>query len=237
MKWGLIFVLILVILISGCTEEQEQAFRQKYEPVIKQEIKESVKEAVQEVNQSDNIVCNAPYIRFADTCCLDANSNNICDNDETQQPANNNAPTVSITYPEDNSCTDEDQITFYYLATDDDLQNCSIYVDGNIEISAIVSGSYGALTSGQWHSLTSNIDQFDEGEHDWFAGCYDDSGNLGISETHRFDIGDCEDEDDENNDGDTDATIDRLIKACKAGNKGVCAVLKDKYNIDVEPEE
>lgn len=28
------------------------------------------------------VVCNKPYIRFADSCCLDQNENNICDNDE-----------------------------------------------------------------------------------------------------------------------------------------------------------
>ncbi|MCK4589360.1 MAG: hypothetical protein KAT77_02885 [Nanoarchaeota archaeon] len=29
------------------------------------------------------IVCNEPYIRFADSCCLDQNENNICDDDES----------------------------------------------------------------------------------------------------------------------------------------------------------
>jgi len=30
-----------------------------------------------------DIVCNAPYIRHADDCCLDQNSNGICDDDES----------------------------------------------------------------------------------------------------------------------------------------------------------
>lgn len=30
----------------------------------------------------DKIVCNEPYIRIGTNCCLDGNSNNICDNDE-----------------------------------------------------------------------------------------------------------------------------------------------------------
>jgi hypothetical protein len=30
----------------------------------------------------EKIVCNTPYIRIADSCCLDQNSNSICDNDE-----------------------------------------------------------------------------------------------------------------------------------------------------------
>jgi hypothetical protein len=29
-----------------------------------------------------DIVCNPPYIRFEDSCCMDQNSNNICDDDE-----------------------------------------------------------------------------------------------------------------------------------------------------------
>ena len=33
-----------------------------------------------------------------------------------------------------------------------------------------------------------------------------------------------------------DATAQRLLKACKAGNKGVCVTLKNKYGIDVDAE-
>ena len=29
------------------------------------------------------IVCNDPYIRYADTCCLDEDGNDICDSDES----------------------------------------------------------------------------------------------------------------------------------------------------------
>ncbi|MBD3387614.1 MAG: hypothetical protein GF416_01070 [Candidatus Altiarchaeales archaeon] len=31
----------------------------------------------------ENVVCNTPYIRFQDDCCLDRNGNSICDADET----------------------------------------------------------------------------------------------------------------------------------------------------------
>ena len=34
-------------------------------------------------NVDKEIVCESPYIRFADSCCLDADANKICDNDET----------------------------------------------------------------------------------------------------------------------------------------------------------
>lgn len=32
------------------------------------------------------------------------------------------------------------------------------------------------------------------------------------------------------------AVIDRYVTACKAGNAGLCATLKNKYNMDVSPE-
>lgn len=32
------------------------------------------------------VVCNAPYIRLGSGCCLDVNSNRICDSDETTAP-------------------------------------------------------------------------------------------------------------------------------------------------------
>jgi|GEM_PF-5490366 len=34
----------------------------------------------------------------------------------------------------------------------------------------------------------------------------------------------------------SDATVQRLIAACKAGNVGVCTTLKNKYSIDMSPE-
>ena len=34
------------------------------------------------ISACQGVVCNKPYIRFADSCCLDQNENNICDNDE-----------------------------------------------------------------------------------------------------------------------------------------------------------
>lgn len=33
-------------------------------------------------NNSEEVVCNDPYIRVGSSCCLDENSNSICDNDE-----------------------------------------------------------------------------------------------------------------------------------------------------------
>ncbi len=45
------------------------------------------------------IVCNSPYIRFEDSCCLDKDSNRICDNDETvtENPEPAQEPTHDFT--------------------------------------------------------------------------------------------------------------------------------------------
>jgi len=37
----------------------------------------------------DIIVCEEPYIRYADSCCLDQNFNKICDNDEQTEVVGN----------------------------------------------------------------------------------------------------------------------------------------------------
>ncbi len=34
--------------------------------------------------QDNEVVCNPPYIRYANECCLDQNSNSVCDSDEKQ---------------------------------------------------------------------------------------------------------------------------------------------------------
>ena len=37
-------------------------------------------------SSNNQIVCNKPYIQVGTECCLDENSNNICDKDEAQKP-------------------------------------------------------------------------------------------------------------------------------------------------------
>ncbi|MBN2422969.1 hypothetical protein JXB41_07115 [Candidatus Woesearchaeota archaeon] len=83
-------VLIFVILLSSCSNfaskvNEDVSLNQH---IIKEEYKEqtSVNEKIETQEKEepvmDNIVCNTPYIRIADTCCLDKNNNSICDNDE-----------------------------------------------------------------------------------------------------------------------------------------------------------
>ena len=40
-------------------------------------------------------VCNYPYIQVGEDCCLDQNSNSICDNDEISTPPENDLPKYS----------------------------------------------------------------------------------------------------------------------------------------------
>jgi len=66
----LLSVLILAaVSLSGCTQDGEL-----------------------DINASDIIVCNKPYIRVGAECCLDQNSNAICDRDEAA-PSGGNATT------------------------------------------------------------------------------------------------------------------------------------------------
>jgi len=39
-------------------------------------------ENLNQIEDSSNIICNSPYIRFETGCCLDQNNNRICDEDE-----------------------------------------------------------------------------------------------------------------------------------------------------------
>jgi hypothetical protein len=74
---SIILICILVLFISGCSEEQERALRERYEPEIRDIISESVRDNFN--TSGDTIVCNPPYIRFESGCCLDLNDNGICD--------------------------------------------------------------------------------------------------------------------------------------------------------------
>ena len=47
-------LIFIVAFVAGCTEIEEQQFRDLYEQEIRQEIKEIVKEALVEVQQNTN---------------------------------------------------------------------------------------------------------------------------------------------------------------------------------------
>jgi len=64
----IILVSLLVLFIVGCANQQMPA-----ENLFKQ------------IVGGDTIVCNKPYIRYADDCCLDKDDNAICDSDEVRE--------------------------------------------------------------------------------------------------------------------------------------------------------
>jgi len=66
--------LISILILNGCTTEESHVSE---EGIITEESQLGVQN-----EEKTEIVCNAPHIRYADDCCLDANSNNICDVDE-----------------------------------------------------------------------------------------------------------------------------------------------------------
>ncbi len=68
MKWMLI---ILLLILTACTTGN----------------------AVKDINETElpdckEIICNSPYIRFEYSCCLDTDSNSICDDDEVKEKNN-----------------------------------------------------------------------------------------------------------------------------------------------------
>ena len=62
----------------------------------------------------EKIICNPPYIRFADTCCLDRNSNSICDNDEISIRPNSRICSFSF------NTSDKPNVEFFLLALNPD---------------------------------------------------------------------------------------------------------------------
>ena len=59
--YKVILLLFMVLLITGCSYE-----------IVSDNI------------TGDSIVCNKPYIRIEDDCCLDKDDNGICDRDEKE---------------------------------------------------------------------------------------------------------------------------------------------------------
>src|SRR3989344_5771034 len=51
-------------------------------------------------------ICNAPYILVGTSCCLDADSNRVCDTDEAQQPQAQRADHIECDFPEELPCSE-----------------------------------------------------------------------------------------------------------------------------------
>jgi len=79
------------------------------------------------VVKEQDIVCNSPYIRNADSCCLDQNLNNICDVDESITPPDAQ-PSSNIL----DSCTDTTYLDCYgsYITKDEIFLKLAARRDG-----------------------------------------------------------------------------------------------------------
>jgi len=101
-------------------------------------------------NLGDNkVVCNYPYIQVGESCCLDENSNNICDNDELSQQntntnqqgsSNNNEPTCyeqQVPYQEE-ECSMKDTSDYVIEIKEENIH----LVDGQIGVNIHVKHSY-----------------------------------------------------------------------------------------------
>ena len=84
----LILFLASLILITACVNTNTT----KTSTVIKDQINENISQAPKEQAP----LCNSPYIEFKNgECCLDSNSNKICDLDETKQNQTTTNPSSS----------------------------------------------------------------------------------------------------------------------------------------------
>lgn len=72
----IILSIFLLVGATGCTQQSATGLS----------IREFPEEPTIEEIKEPEIICNPPYMRFADSCCLDKNSNDICDSDETIIP-------------------------------------------------------------------------------------------------------------------------------------------------------
>jgi len=95
---------------------------------------------------NNKVVCNPPYIQVGQSCCLDENTNNVCDSDETtqqntnnQQSSSNNEPTI---YCGDETCQSSESCS----DCPSDCGDCPIEKECNVY-----------HTSGGWFSEMYNI--------------------------------------------------------------------------------
>jgi len=85
-KLWLLLILLISITIAGCSELGSN------------------------FKSSKGVVCESPYIRFEDGCCLDKDDNKICDNDESnvkKEPERENI-TLPVTFVKIGVCNNYD---------------------------------------------------------------------------------------------------------------------------------
>ena len=95
----------------------------------------------------------------------------------------NGAPSITLDYPINHANISTTNITFLFTPSDSGgLENCSIYLDGNLEDTKNSS----ELINGVQNNFT--IYDILEGYHNWTIGCYDTVGDSSIAEPYNFTV-------------------------------------------------
>ena len=183
------------------------------------------------------IVCNEPYIRFGTSCCLDKDSNSICDRDErelTEEEEEKEDEIVEETELEEvgeeeeeeeaEGCNDEcssDSCSGF------DYTECLMKSDGCKDKSfrGKIKGKCGV------ECTTDNDCDSDEKCENYKCVGEGEEPTVELEVEEEPEI---EEELAEWTDEDL-ANIERLKGPCERGNVGLCAALKNQYNIDWPP--
>ena len=82
-------------------------------------------------------------------------------------------PNITLISPSNNSWTNDENLTFYFNATDESIiKSCGIYVD------YILKSTDDIFESGSLSEF--NLTDLGQGNHSWFVSCYDNSTNLNL---------------------------------------------------------
>jgi len=100
-------------------------------------------------------------------------------------------PVMLISYPADDNYTNHENLTFDFQVTDSYFDNCSLMLDGivnltNISDSASYSGTFG--TEGYTESFTVYVNHTLEGIHEWNITCVDTYGNSNTTTTRNLSV-------------------------------------------------
>jgi subtilisin family serine protease len=88
-------------------------------------------------------------------------------------------PSVSLISPTNNSAATSTSIDFSFISTDDNLANCSLYIDNTLKQTNSVTSSL--LTTFTQDSLTTS-------SYNWHISCTDLANNINDSETRTFSL-------------------------------------------------
>jgi len=78
-----LFIVFVSILVTACSE-------------------------ISNSKSSEGIVCDSPYIRFEEGCCLDNNDNKICDEDDIEEESDKEKVTSQVTFTNVGYCNSYD---------------------------------------------------------------------------------------------------------------------------------